>query len=76
MSLRVTEQIKVQGSINVCVNTLRNYAQQYNVSYDIHIGESPTQKTQQTIQVGNNQTTKIPIYLMWRSTYNEYDNSY
>ena len=76
----MADLIKVQGSARQCIDSLKYYSNLYNVIYDVFIGHSPTnlQNTRIKIRPTNSQTesqTMIPIQLMWRSSYNEYDNS-
>jgi hypothetical protein len=76
----MADSIKVQGSARQCIDSLRYYSNLYNVIYDVFIGHSPTNFKDTCIKIRptNSQReseTIIPIQLMWRSSYNEYDNS-
>jgi hypothetical protein len=67
----MAESVKIQGSIQTCLNRLQIYADEYGVNYQaIFPGQSytirpkiePVKKT-------------ILLFFHWRNEYNEYDNS-
>jgi hypothetical protein len=65
----MSDKVKVQGSLNRCLECLESYARQYNVTYQVTFGTSPRIYT-----VGTGRKV-IPISFMWRYEYKEYDNS-
>lgn len=68
----MADNIKVQGNIDKCLNTLQYYANTYRVSYKAYFNSSKTQ----LIHPENVQSTRtVPIYFQWRYEYKEYDNS-
>ena len=75
------KNIKVCGSAKHCLDLLQISANEHNVIYKVSIGHSPTKNsfTNATVRPSghfhnNCQQLTIPIQLMWRSSYKEYDN--
>ena len=69
--------VKVQGSERVCLDMLRKSAHDNPVIYNVTIGPSPMKSGFRHTTIGSNAPGKqiVDIYLMWRSSYQEYDNS-
>ena len=68
----MADEVKVQGSIDSCLNALQQHANTYGVSYSAHFGgDKPG-----VIHPESKQSTRIiPVYFNWRFGYEEYDNS-
>lgn len=71
----MADKIKVQGSLNICLETLQYYANKYEVSYSAHFGAPDLGKTWLIIPEDKKSFEKISIHFNWRSEYQEYDNS-
>lgn len=65
----MADRVRVQGSVEQCLQNLSVYASQYGVTYMATFG---TSNHMYSIGTGK---THIPIHFMWRFEYNEYDNS-
>ena len=82
LNYELAKNIKVCGSAIHCLQQLQIAANENSVIYNVTIGVSPFKKefTYETIRPsfasnGHGRPPKsIPIQLMWRSTYKEYDN--
>jgi hypothetical protein len=81
MNYELAKNIQVSGSVRHCLEMLQTAANDSNIIYKVSIGPSPFKKdfTHETIRSqrssGRPSQETIPIQLMWRSTYGEYDNS-
>lgn len=78
----MADSVLVQGSERDCIESLQRNANKQNVIYNVAIGPSPVKQNFTYIKIqpqnmykSRNVTTSIPIQLMWRSSYGEYDNS-
>ena len=71
----MADSVKVQGSVNVCIQILQEYANFYKVDY---VANFLDKKQKYKIYNRTNMKSKqepINIFFMWRSEYKEYDNS-
>ena len=68
----MADNVKVQGSVDRCLDTLQQYANTYGVSYSAHFGSG---KTWVIHPESKPSKRTIPIYFNWRFEYKEYDNS-
>lgn len=71
----MADSVKVQGSVNVCIQILQEYANFYKVDYVANFLD--TKKTYKIYNRTNMKSKQNPIniFFMWRSEYQEYDNS-
>ena len=76
----LARNIKVCGSVRSCIYSLQTSANEHNVIYNVTIGHCPSKNTftYETVKPhgggGGQQLISIPIQLMWRSSYKEFDN--
>lgn len=67
----MADQIKVQGSVNRCLDVLKMYANQYGVTYIAYF----PQKGNYRVKPNRRSLREISVYFNWSFEYKEYDNS-
>ncbi len=67
----MAESVKVQGSVERCLETLKYYAEKYQVNYQASF---PGKSYTVTPHSGESKKTVL-LFFNWRYEYKEYDNS-